>query len=63
MLCKFKLNIKIFCAGNPFPPLQAESHNYHYWLHNVLLEEAKKEFRSARAEKETKSTDPTTSEN
>nr|SVE80418.1 EOG090X0EUO [Daphnia magna]SVE81618.1 EOG090X0EUO [Daphnia magna]SVE82763.1 EOG090X0EUO [Daphnia magna] len=37
--------------GNPFPALQPETHNYHYWLHNVLLEEAKKEFRSARQDR------------
>nr|SVE92688.1 EOG090X0EUO [Megafenestra aurita] len=35
--------------GHPFPSLQPESKNYHYWLHNVLLDEAKKEFRMARA--------------
>nr|SVE75424.1 EOG090X0EUO [Daphnia dolichocephala] len=34
--------------GNPFPTLKPENHNYHYWLHNVLLDEAKKEFRTAR---------------
>nr|SVE94535.1 EOG090X0EUO [Simocephalus serrulatus] len=46
--------------GNPFPSLQSESKNHHYWLHNVLLEEAKKEFRAGRAEKEFKSAEPTT---
>jgi hypothetical protein len=37
--------------------------NYHYWLHNVLLDEAKREFRSAKAEKSDKPTEPVATEN
>ncbi|XP_057373462.1 large ribosomal subunit protein bL17m-like [Daphnia carinata] len=48
--------------GNPFPALKSETHNYHYWLHNVLLEEAKKEFRSAREERNAGTTESVTAE-
>nr|SVE87051.1 EOG090X0EUO [Daphnia similis]SVE88305.1 EOG090X0EUO [Daphnia similis] len=48
--------------GNPFPALQPETHNYHYWLHNVLLDEAKKEFRSAREERNAGTTESVTAE-
>jgi hypothetical protein len=43
--------------------LQQETQNYHYWLHNVLLDEAKREFRYAKAEKNAKLTAPVASEN
>lgn len=36
-------------TGNPFPPLLPENRNQNFWLHNVLLEEAKREFRSSKA--------------
>jgi len=35
--------------GNPFPPLRPENQNHRHWLTNVLLEEAKKEYRASRS--------------
>nr|SVE84545.1 EOG090X0EUO [Daphnia pulex] len=49
--------------GNPFPALQPATQNYHYWLHNVLLDEAKREFRVAKAESNTNLSEPVASKN
>ena len=54
LIIDFTISFNSSSLGNPFPSLQPETHNHHYWLHNVLLEEAKREFRSSRGEQKPK---------
>jgi len=42
------LKIYFVSTGNPFPPLRPDTHSHHFWLHNVLLDEARRELQAGK---------------
>lgn len=52
----FKINcLTVLFSGNPFPPLLQQRSDQRNFIHNVLLDEAKKAYRAQKYEEITKS--------